>query len=128
MDDLVEMGFEQRQRHVGRDRLIACVGLAYEKVCAIADVDQRIGPFGVAGKGDHLAFGLEAESETRSGAVVMYDVEWSYAQPADIVVLANLEFRELQREPQVQILRAREASLHEAGKARLEAGRSGDRE
>ena len=89
---------------MGRDRLVAGVGLANEKVGLVADVDQRIGPFGVAGKSDHLAFGLEAEPETRSGAIIMHDVEGCYPQAADLAALADLQFLKQQSESQIEIL------------------------
>ena len=92
------------------------------------DVDERVRPFGIAGKGDHLAFGLEAESEARSGAVVVHDVKRRYPQCADLGAPADFQFPEHQRKSQFQCLRSGKVDLHELPVARFETGRPGDGE
>src|SRR5262249_21046158 len=42
--DLVQMLFQQTQRHMGGDRLVARIGLADEQIGIAADLDQRIRP------------------------------------------------------------------------------------
>ena len=113
--DLAEVPFERRQRHVRGDRLIARVGLADEEIRLVPDIDDRVGPFGVAGESDHLAFGFEAKSEARSGAVVVHDVKRRDPQRAHLGALADLQLSQAQRELQIQILGAGKAGLHDAG-------------
>src|ERR1700733_10034303 len=73
--NLREMAFERRQGHVGGDRLVPRVGLADEQIRFVADIDDSIGPLGVARKGDHFALRLETKAETGTGAVVVHHMK-----------------------------------------------------
>jgi hypothetical protein len=125
---LAEMALERRQRHVGGERLVACVGLADEQVGFVADLDQRIGPFGVAGERDHLALGFQTESEAGTGAVVVHDVEGGHPDGAEFIASADFQFLQRQRKAQIEFLGTGKAHLHDFRVARFETGRSGDHE
>ena len=112
---------------MGGDRLIAGVGLADEKVGLAADLDQSFGPFGVAGKSDHLVLHFEAKSEAGPGAIVMLHVEWRNADVTDLIALADIQFPQRQSEIQLHRLAAGKSAFHDFGQAGLETRRTNDR-
>src|ERR1700722_9110242 len=113
---------------MGGDGLIPSVGLADEKVGLAADFDQSFGPFGVAGKSDHLVLHLETKSKAWPGAIVMLHVERRNAHVANLIALADIKFPQRQSEIQLHRLAAGKPAFHDLGQARLETRRTDDRE
>src|SRR5262249_44087345 len=126
--DLPEVPFERRQGHVRGDGLVARVSLADKEIRLVPDINDRVGPFGIAGEGDYLAFGLEAKSEARSGAVVVHHMVRRDPKPTDVGTLADFQFLQMQGKSEVQIFGARKSRLHEARIARFKTWRPDERE
>jgi hypothetical protein len=124
--DLAEMLLQERQRHVSLNRLVARISLADEEVGFASDLDQHIGPFRIAGKGDDLAFDFEAEAEAGPGAIVMHDMKRRHARGADLAALADFKLDEVQGKVQLHRPGAGEAAFHHVGKACFQSGRPDD--
>src|SRR5579863_1622246 len=122
--NLAEPALERRQDHVRLDRLVAHVGFADEQIGLMTDLDQGVGPLGVAGKTDDLTFRLEAEAETGACAIVVDDVVWRHVDGADLAAAADFQLAQSQREAQLQFVRAGESHLDQLGEARFEPWRS----
>src|SRR3984957_1366529 len=113
---------------MGFDRLVSHVGFANKEIGFAPDIDERIGPLGVAGKADDLFLCLEAKAEAWPGAVVVHDVERRHPDRTDFRAPADLQLSQRQRKAQLHCLCTGKGCLHQFGKSRLESRWPGDDE
>src|ERR1700723_2173074 len=113
---------------MGLDRFVTRLSLADKQVGFAADIDQCVGPFGVAGKGDDLALDLEAQPEAWAGTVVVHHVKRRNLDARRFAAFSDIEFGKVQRKFVPKVFGAGETCLHNSSKAALEARRPNDGE